>query len=119
MKKALILHRIFKDGKKTCLHVINWGEWVGNKVRYETADGVKCESVSEISDSTTAVCNFEDLDIKGSLYHWLKNNGSAYSKSVEIDYSLSVGEVYKGNCWHMGLLINNEGETLKVKPIYQ
>jgi len=118
--KALILFQVFNKETPTVLSVVNWGDYEGNKIVYPTKDGLQKKTKQQIEqDGNTRVFHFEDLDIQSSLHWWFKANQSAYSKEIEIDYTIETGEVYKGNCWHLPLMINNEGSTIKVKPIYQ
>lgn len=117
--KALMLFQVYQKEKPTVLSVINWGDYEGDMILYHTREGLQKKTRQQIEqDGNTRVFNFEDLDIKGSLYWWFKSNPSAYSKVIEIDYAIETGEVYKGNCWHLPLMINHEGQTIKVKPIY-
>lgn len=116
--KTLIIHKIFKSDPITVLNVINYGDENNGKITYETSEGVQCKTEQEINNSSTSVCSFEDIDLKSSLYQWLKSNTHQYGKKIVIDYSLTTGEVVKQYCWTISLMIATDDNSIYVKPIY-
>ena len=116
--KVLILFKSFPSEKKTCLSVVNWGEQEGNKIRYTTNKGEQLKTPVEIINQNVSLASFNDLDIRDSLYHWYKQNPEASQLPIVYNESLESGEIYKGNCWHLSLMIKKTPTEIIVKPIY-
>ncbi len=64
------------------------------------------------------LCTIKDLDIAGGLHHWYHKNYSQVGKPIVIDDTIQTGEIYRGNMWHLGLMIQPTDTELKVKIIF-
>lgn len=115
--KLILFHSLHEQSPHV-LSVVNWGEMQGDKVKYLTKDGEQLKTIAQLNNGHTSVCDFEDLDLKGSLWAWYKSNPTQEAKPIEIDYSIETGEIYAGNCWHLSLMIDKSGDTVKIKPCY-
>jgi hypothetical protein len=114
----LIAHHIFKSDNFTMLNIINAGTEVNGKIKYLTSDGWQNKTKAEIENNCTKVIELQNIDFKDSLYYWFKRNPQAYSKAIEIDNSITNGEVYRGNCWTFSLKIQQTENKILINPLF-
>ena len=110
---------IFED-KRRFGTVINFGTLNGDILTYETKAGVQHKNIHEF-DSCFKLHKLEDFDWKESLHYWSKErkNQVHYGKPFVIDEELNTGEKYRGNTWHLALLIQPTETEVKVKVIFE
>jgi hypothetical protein len=111
-----ILMPIFKSNYTHVGSVINWGTFKDGSVIYETKDGQQKTKLGQFEPCFT-LNSESDFNIEDSLYYWLRGNNSHYNKPFVIDNHIETGEVYRGNCWRVGIMIQPHETEIKVKII--
>ncbi len=102
----------------TWLNVINYGTIKNNVVSYTTKDGDQIKPIAQIEVPGFIKCfTVNDIDFEKSLYHYFSRINKV-TCTVEIDQSITTGEVYYQNCWRFKLMIQQHMNTLKVKILF-
>jgi len=114
----------FQSGKKepivSMLSVINHGQVLEDgRIRYLTKDGIKIQTIEEITNNNVSVVEKSKIDIKESLYYWYRRHPNNLDKPLIEDENLEMGEDYFGNSWRYGLKLLVTQKDIKYKLILE
>lgn len=116
----LISYRIHSnDTDITMLSIINHGFIEKGKMSYLTKDGEQNKFIEEINNDHCKVVSINEVDFKGSLYGWFRDNRLHSDKEIVFYPTLTNGIQYKGSSWRYALLIEPTDDNIKVNIIFE
>lgn len=107
---------IFNNNPKDILSIINHGELIGSEIKMITSKGEVINSVSALAGEYAKVIALKDIDVHDSIYYWHKRTNFVHrDKPIRWNQMLTIGEVYRGNCWRYSLMIHPMETEIQVK----